>query len=231
MWVPSASRTTGANSRSASSTSRALTHRVGREDVELVFGDRLGSQPSPSNARRRRRSADVPGGRAGEVRADHHDALSAYLSTKPMRVCRPASLSMSKVAWRCGIAHLHRVVHQVAGDDRFLARSRRCARGRGRGVAVARLAPDAGRDLVIGLDEVGEAGRDDRVDAFDEVGVGVTPSWRIVSATPRIRSRRTGSGRWERSACTRRSPVLVGVPADMVEVQVGAHHRVDIARG
>ena len=48
-------------------------------------------------------------------------------------------------------------------------------------VAVARLAADARRrDLVVGLDEVGHARRDDRVDAFDQVGVGVHPSWRMT---------------------------------------------------
>src|SRR3546814_8334549 len=31
--------------------------------------------------------------------------LSAYFSTKPMRVWRPVSLSMSNVASRCGIVH------------------------------------------------------------------------------------------------------------------------------
>src|SRR5205085_7728224 len=70
---------------------------------------------------------------------------------------------------------LHRVVHQVAGDYRVLPLRADADMDVAGGVAMARLAVDAGGDLVVGLDEVRHPRAHNRVDAFDQVGVGVHP--------------------------------------------------------
>ena len=177
----------------------------------------------------------MPRRRLGEMRADHqHAAVGVLVDEADAGL---ASRLLVHVEGRGPPRHraLHRVVHQVAGDDRFLAlRGNPHVDVAGR-MAVARLAPDppivSGGDLMVRLDKVGHARGDDRIDAFDHV-VGVVVAV-VADLLPRLelglaeQVAGVGEGRPVLSGLR----VLVGVPADVVEVQVGAHHGVDFLAG
>src|SRR5688572_16062238 len=96
-------------------------------------------------------------------------------------------------------------------------------------MAVARLAADASGDLVVGLYEVRHPSGDDRVDAFDEVsgGVHTVAPDRVLPGVVLGPAEQVAGIREGRLVLAGLG-VAIGVPTDVVEVEVGAHHRIDV---
>ena len=123
------------------------------------------------------------------------------------------------------LRELHRVVHEVTGDQRVLAvRLDPHRRVPGR-VAGSGLEPHAVPEIGVGLDDVGETGVDDR---RDRVAVHV-----FAGQARRAHELELGLGVEVAGRGERRHPrvaVAVRVPPDVIGVQVGVHDELDVAR-
>ena len=118
---------------------------------------------------------------------------------------------------------LHRVMHQVAGDDGVLAlRADAHAHVPGR-VARRRLQPDLVAQAMIGLDEVREARVEDGPDGVaEDFAVRVVPRRAPVRPLrPAKEIARPGEGRDPAAVDQHR------VPADVIDVEMGADDEVE----
>ena len=151
-------------------------------------------------------------------------SVSATSAMKSRRGLLAAAGVGVEVRAPLGRRELHRVVHEVAGDQRRRAARRQPHAAVAGRVAGRRHQRHAGRDLGVDVDEVDEPGRHDRLDGVEELGrvvvrLGPVPVLGPGDAVAALRERRLPLAVDERR-----------VPADVVDVEVRAHHGVDRQR-
>ena len=150
----------------------------------------------------------------------------AKRSTNAWRVSAPCGLSMSKLPWRSRVDELNGVMHQVARDHRLLApRADQDTDVTGR-MTWRREQGDFIGQLVVRGDVVDESRRHDRVDGIVQVldivvAAGVAQVHPVVELLPAEQVARLREGGHPAAVHQAR------VPADVIEMQVRAQHRVD----
>src|SRR6516165_1295770 len=167
---------------------------------------------------------DVACGASREVRADDQSRSPGEPSQH--RLAGTARLSRVGIRGRGPLrpGHLTGVVHKVAGDQRCLPLRGDPHADVTRGMARGRDEMDLVADPVIGLDQIDEAGIPDRRHRVRKNGGDVVPlvlarPMRVLDPAHQIA--RIGKGR---------NPAAVDqhrVPPDMIDMEMGADHRVD----
>ena len=121
-----------------------------------------------------------------------------------------------------GTRNLTGVMHHVASDDRFFTLGSNVHTDMAGRVAGCRFEPHTGADLVIGFDEIDQTRLEHRLHGFleyrPEVVLVVLPmiEFGLNHHIPRVRK------------CRHPFAVdLLGIPTDMIDMQMGADHGVD----